>query len=90
MVGIPYLCAVLWKLPLLWKTVGINEKGIDLIFDTDDITYHTVLADQKRIRQIIINLLSNSIKYTNSGSITVKACTELSDDGKTVSLPLEY
>jgi len=31
-----------------------------------------VLSDRKRVKQILINLMSNSIKFTHQGSVTVK------------------
>ncbi len=41
-----------------------------------------VNADQTRIRQVIINFVSNAIKFTESGSIVVEANTTLSPTGK--------
>jgi signal transduction histidine kinase/ActR/RegA family two-component response regulator len=43
-----------------------------------------VWADPIRVRQIILNLLSNGIKFTNSGSVTLRA--EASGDGAWVSI----
>ena len=40
-----------------------------------DISAHVpkqVFADEKRLRQILINLLSNAFRYTNAGSVTLK------------------
>lgn len=40
----------------------------------DDL--HKVFSDQDKVRQILINLLSNSVKFTDEGSITVTAHKE--------------
>lgn len=47
-------------------------KNIDLIFDID-ASIPIVLGDQVRLRQIIVNFLSNAIKFTHIGSVTVSA-----------------
>ena len=52
-----------------------REKGLELHLELDGIsspqTYYR--ADAFRIRQILNNLVSNAIKYTDRGSITIQA-----------------
>ncbi|MEZ4670354.1 MAG: ATP-binding protein [Anaerolineae bacterium] len=36
-----------------------------------------VWADEYRLRQVLLNLYSNAVKFTDSGSITVSVCTEV-------------
>lgn len=48
-----------------------NKKGLDLTYSgSGKIQVH---ADIGKIKQVIANLVDNSIKYTPSGSVTVKA-----------------
>lgn len=61
----PEVAAVLDELK-----VSAAEKNIELK-QTADLTEHTVLADQKRFHQALTNLISNAIKYTKAGTITV-------------------
>ena len=49
----------------------LQEKDIKLIYDIDSNLPSVLLGDDVRIRQILINILTNSIKYTNSGSIVL-------------------
>jgi PAS domain S-box-containing protein len=55
----------------LMRPLG-NERRIQLIADVDmDATVH-VLADRQRFKQVLLNLLTNAVKYTpGSGSVTV-------------------
>jgi signal transduction histidine kinase/CheY-like chemotaxis protein len=48
-----------------------EEKGLDIIFDFDYTINHLFTSDLQKIRQIILNLVNNAIKYTNQGSITL-------------------
>src|SRR5690606_10870216 len=44
-------------------------KGISFRCHVHNTLPRTVIADEKRLRQILINLLSNAIKYTERGSV---------------------
>ena len=50
----------------------IGDKPIDFKIDIDPMLPKTLLGDEIRLRQIMINFLSNAEKYTSSGSITLK------------------
>lgn len=47
------------------------EKGLKLVFDIDHQIPDGCFGDDKRIKQILINLLNNSVKYTEKGTITL-------------------
>jgi signal transduction histidine kinase len=48
-----------------------NEKGLKLFYEIDDKAPSMIMADSLRLNQILMNLISNAIKFTNSGSIKV-------------------
>ena len=49
------------------------EKGLALIYDFDPTLPECVIGDPVRLRQIFVNLVGNSIKFTASGEIVVSA-----------------
>jgi signal transduction histidine kinase/DNA-binding response OmpR family regulator len=53
--------------------IGLTkDKGLDLVLDVPESLPH-VLIDKMRIRQVLLNLLSNAAKFTEQGSITIAA-----------------
>jgi CheY-like chemotaxis protein/nitrogen-specific signal transduction histidine kinase len=62
--------------------VGLTkDKPIKLVKDyTSDLS--SVRADPTKLRQVVINFLSNASKFTEQGSITLKAAQQIGPDGK--------
>jgi len=77
--------------------VRAHQKGLELIYDVDPRAYVRVLGDPGRLRQIILNLVGNAIKFTERGEIVVRIapvegeadtlCFRVSDTG--VGIPVE-
>lgn len=49
-----------------------GDKKIEIIVQVDPNIPCGLLGDEIRIRQIIINLMTNAIKFTNSGAVTLR------------------
>lgn len=49
-----------------------EEKGLEVKLDIDHELPAWLIGDDVRIRQILVNLLNNAIKYTEKGSVTLK------------------
>jgi len=50
-----------------------QNKGVELILDASQIEYDKIIADKGRIRQILTNIVGNSVKFTKEGFILIKA-----------------
>jgi len=49
-----------------------KERNIKVVFDIDEEIPYRLIGDEDRIRQILNNLLTNALKYTEVGLITLK------------------
>ena len=49
-----------------------DQKRIAFNYEQVTSLPNWVLADEKRLRQVLINLLSNAVKFTNNGGVTFK------------------
>jgi two-component system, sensor histidine kinase and response regulator len=56
--------------------VSAHEKGLELLFDWKADVPDYVVGDQIRIRQVIVNLLGNAIKFTQAGEVAVEVAVE--------------
>jgi signal transduction histidine kinase len=61
-------------LPLV--AIQAAEKGLRLQDQTAGDSLPVVWADEMRLRQVLLNLLNNAVKFTPSGSISVRAQME--------------
>jgi len=63
----------------------INEKNLELIKDYDTSIPDVIVGDPVRLHQIILNLVSNAVKFTNKGKITVSVRL-INEDEKRVTI----
>lgn len=66
------LLPLLKQCVLLMKPLA-SERDISIV-EPDEICEYTVIADSTRLRQVILNLLSNSIKYNRSRGMVTISC----------------
>lgn len=59
----------------------IAEKNISIVTEIDPKMPEVLIGDSYRLRQILLNIIGNAIKYTIEGSITVKLKSKTSVKG---------
>jgi signal transduction histidine kinase len=60
-----------------------REKGLDLDLRIAPDVAGSVLGDPVRLRQIVVNLIGNAIKFTSSGSVALSVQCESQNDSET-------
>ncbi|MEP2603524.1 MAG: transporter substrate-binding domain-containing protein [Paraglaciecola sp.] len=61
-------------------TMSVRTKGLDFLLDIDKRIPHALLLDSTRIRQVLFNLVGNAVKFTESGSVTLRVAAENEND----------
>ncbi len=72
------LCDVVEETVTLFVDMA-SSKGVELLCDVSRVMYKEVIGDPTRLRQIITNLVGNSIKFTNKGEVLLCASLEVKD-----------
>ena len=61
-----------------------HQKGLELIVDVDAEIPHAVRGDSGRLRQILVNLLGNAIKFTQQGEVVLRVTQQAATPGDPV------
>lgn len=61
--------------------VKAKDKQLNLLLKVDETIPNGLFGDDVRIRQILINLLNNAVKYTEKGSVTLEVSAKENNGG---------
>ena len=64
----------------LWSEIA-RSKNLELTCEASADLPQLVLGDETRVRQIVLNLISNALKFTEAGSVTLKMRAAPAADG---------
>lgn len=65
------------SIPAIFKGQTM-EKGLALSIEMDSGVPQTILGDPSRIRQVLLNLVGNAVKFTHKGGVMVRISSEAS------------
>ena len=57
----------------------ITDKGLDFIVEAGETVPAAMILDETRLRQVIVNLIGNAVKFTATGHIRLTCATEATD-----------
>ncbi|MFH1608792.1 MAG: ATP-binding protein [Patescibacteria group bacterium] len=65
--------------------INANKKGIYINIEKPSKSLPNIIADRDKLRQIILNIIDNAIKYTDKGGITIRFNKTLSTEKISIS-----
>ena len=76
----PFILTDLFKSVIRPFEIQAQKKGIELTYNIAPGIPQVVVGDQYRLRQVILNLVANAVKFTSKGEITISVFIEDSDN----------
>ncbi|RMG19927.1 MAG: hypothetical protein D6730_20700, partial [Bacteroidetes bacterium] len=67
------------------------KQGFDLLYEMEPLVPEHVIGDATRLRQVLINLISNALKFTQQGEVALRSWVEEAPaEGQQASLRLHF
>ncbi|MDY7022113.1 MAG: ATP-binding protein, partial [Cyanobacteriota bacterium] len=66
-----------------------NSKKIQLSFEVDSSVPEFIIKDESKLRQVLINLLGNAIKFTQAGFVTLQVVHQNSEQENTLTFAVQ-
>lgn len=63
-------------------TIKVEERDLELVFDIDENLPQVFLGDATRLRQVLLNLGNNALKFTQQGEVVIKARSQQHTDDR--------
>ncbi len=79
--GAPFdLGDLITKASAMWRPIA-GAKSLELSLDLAGLTHNRLHGDEERVRQVLMNIVSNAIKFTKAGRVCVSVYQEELEDG---------
>ncbi|MFZ0548758.1 MAG: ATP-binding protein, partial [Candidatus Promineifilaceae bacterium] len=70
--------------------MSAQQKDIQFTYESEENLPVEVLADELRLRQVLLNLLSNAIKFTDEGGVTLRVTNRTGENGSQPMIHLRF
>ncbi len=70
--------------PTILLSPSAHDKGLELVLLVYSDVPKTLIGDEPRIRQILVNLISNAIKFTHDGDVIIRVMIDSESDNQCV------
>lgn len=88
--NIPFLLRETAEEALTLLAPSAHQKNIELSLHISQNTPDSIIGDAMRVKQVIINLASNAIKFTDKGSVNINIkCEQLNSDDQRATIKIE-
>ncbi|MCA9657775.1 MAG: response regulator, partial [Myxococcales bacterium] len=67
----------------------VRDKGLTLVCEIDPAIPEELVGDPAKLRQVVLNLLGNATKFTDSGGVTLRAALRVDDDAPRLWVEVE-